>query len=376
VRLHVNAVGLVMGGGLNHLSRFLPALAAVRPDWEVTVYLSLGVTAPEIPGVRVVRVNRTSWRRLGWDSVTVGRRAASSGADALLNLANYGPLAPPLPSVLYQRNPIYFDPRWVGRQPARWRADARLRRELAFAAMRRSAAVLVPSEGMAGYLRAWRSCPSHTPVEVVPHAVDTSRFSFAPTVPTGRVRVVSLSLATPHKDQGLLIDLAGALVARGVDVEVEATIADEDAPGYVASLRDKLRRSGVADRVRFVGRVAAPTFLSAAHVSVLPSITESFGFAVIESMASGVPVVASRIPSSVEVLGDLGWYFEPGDALGAAEQVLDVLATEPDVLLRRLERARSVAVGYTWERNATSVAAIIERAVGIRREGGDDQHGA
>lgn len=369
LRLHINAVGLVSGGGLNHLTSLLPALAAARPSWQLTVYLSAGGPDLAQPGVRFVRVNRKSWKRVGWDTVTVARRAVAEGADVLLNLANYGPVYARVPSLLYQANPVYFDRAWVKRRSARWQAEAVVRRLLAFAAMRRSAAVLVPSAGMAGYLRSWRTCPCEVPIEVVPHGVDTSRFGFDPASPGERVRVVSLSLAYPHKDQGLLVDLVVELGNRGLEVELEATIDDADDPDYVALLRAKIRDGGLEDRVRFVGRVDAGTFMRSADVSVLPSITESFGFAVVEAMASGVPVVASRIPSSVEVLGDLGWYFDPGDASGAADQVMRLLGTERGALEQKLRAARRVAEGYTWERNAARVAEIVERAAVVDPDG-------
>ncbi|MCU4187142.1 glycosyltransferase family 4 protein [Acidiferrimicrobium sp. IK] len=282
----------------------------------------------------------------------------------LLNLANYGPIHSPVPSLLYQRNPIYFDPAWVRRRPAQWRAEAMVRRALAFAAMRGSTAVLVPSGGMGDYLRHWRSCPRRVPIEVVPHGVDTSRFRFIPASRSERVRLGSLSLGYPHKDQGLLVDLVAELGKRGVEAELQVTIADADDPAYVALLRGKVRSQALEDRIRFVGRVDAATFLRGTQVSVLPSITESFGFAVIESMASGVPVLASRIPSSVEVLGDLGWYFEPGDASGAADQLVRLLDTDRGALEQKLREARQVAECYTWDRNAAHVAEIVERVAG------------
>jgi glycosyltransferase involved in cell wall biosynthesis len=370
LRLHINGVGLVMGGGVTHLERLVPALVEVRPDWEVVVYLSPRGPALSVPGVRTELVNRASWRRLVWDSLSVGRRARATGADVLLNLANSGPVRSRIPSVLYQRNALYFDRTWVDRMGGAGQARAMLRRKLAFAQMQHAAAVVVPSEAMAGYLRSWRGCPSDVPIEVIPHGVDLERFRFSPAVGTGRIRLVSLSHAAPHKDQGLLVALVADLVGRGADVELEATIADEDDPAYVAVLREQVRRSGLEERIRFVGRVAAPQFLAGANLMVIPSITESFGFPVIEAMASGVPVVASEIPSFVELLGDLGWYFTPGNPTVAADRVMAVVNAAPIDLHRRVSAARRLATQYTWERNARHVVELIETVVGERRTGG------
>lgn len=367
--LHINGVGLVMGGGATHLDRFVPSLMDVRPDWDVLVYLSSDVPELSIPGVRTELVNRSSWRRLIWDSLSVGRRARAAGADVLLNVANYGPVRSPIPSVLYQRNALYFDRAWLYRIGEAGRAQALLRRELAFAQMRHAVAVVVPSGAMGDYLRSWRRCPRGVPIEVIPHGVDLERFPFSPADRSGRIRLVSLSHAAPHKDQGLLVPLVADLVDRGADVELEATIADEDDPAYVAGLRELVRLAGLEDRIRFVGRVAAPQFLEGADAIILPSITESFGFPVIEAMASGVPVVASEIRSSVELLGELGWYFPPGDATVAADRVMAVLESPLAGLYQRLSAAREIASQYTWERNARSVAELVETVAGQHRTG-------
>jgi glycosyltransferase involved in cell wall biosynthesis len=150
---------------------------------------------------------------------------------------------------------------------------------------------------------------------------------------------------------------------RCVDASLEATISDEDDPEYVASLRSLIDEAGLGQYVRFVGRVDAAQFLSQADVMVLPSITESFGFPVIEAMACGVPVVASSIPSTNEVLGHLGWYFPVGDASAAADQVVAVLEHDSQGLQDRLLAARSRAKSYSWERNARQVVSLVEEIV-------------
>ena len=66
----------------------------------------------------------------------------------------------------------------------------------------------------------------------------------------------------------------------------------------VAQLRDLARGAGIEHRVSFVGAVdheRLPLYYNAADVCVVPSHYESFGLVAVEAMASGVPVVASRV---------------------------------------------------------------------------------
>ncbi len=367
LRLHINAVGAVMGGAARHLPPFVGAVVKARPDWELVVYCSPDGLPLPVPGVRVRTVQRKSWQRIVWDSVTVGRVAARDGADILINLANYGPILSPVPSILYQRNPIYFDPVWVRRMGIRHEIESFVRRAIAFSQIRGSAAVVVPSNAMAAYLRSWRGCPPDTRIEVIPHSVDIGRFTFTPAANLTRsrtsVRIVSLSHAAPHKGQELLIAMMKELRERGIDADLEATISEEDDPKYVASLRNLIDEAGLGQHVRFVGRVDAAQFLSQADVMVLPSITESFGFPIIEAMACGVPVVASSIPSTTEVLGHSGWYFPVGDASAATDQVVAVLEHDAESLRAQLLAAHDLATTYSWERNARQVVSLVEGIV-------------
>jgi glycosyltransferase involved in cell wall biosynthesis len=85
----------------------------------------------------------------------------------------------------------------------------------------------------------------------------------------------------------------------------------------------------LADRVRFVGVVdeVAP-LLAAADLLLLPSETESFGLVALEAMASGVPVVASRVGGLPEVVehGVTGYLAPVGDVEAMAELSLRILS--------------------------------------------------
>ena len=362
VRLHINTVGMVRGGGATHRDAFVLALMEARPDWDVLLYVSTSGPKLEVAGTRSESVNRSSWRRVGWDSLTVGRRAGAAGADVLLCMANYGPICSPVPSVLYQANSKYFDRTWVRHMSRTERAAAFFRRELAFMQMRHSAVVVVPSEAMSDYLRDWRGFPPHVSVEVVPHGIDLNRFPFhpRPTPKSGPARIVTLGDEYPHKDHGLLIEMMGELRRRNVNVRLDLTLSDVDSSRYVAELRERIRASGLNKRVRLVGPVDAALFLADADVMVMPSATESFGFPILEAMASGVPIVASSIPSTMELLGELGSYFPVGDAVAAAERVVSMLEADPTEERLRLTSAREIANRYGWSVNAECVAQLIE----------------
>ena len=353
-----------MGGAKTHLGKFIPALVRERPDWEVHVFLSQNADPLAVANVVCHRVGSSGAKRLLWDAIGVGRAAVELNADVIVNLANYGPIGCGVPSILYQRNSLYFDLGWIERMEWRWRVGAWARRMLAFMEMRSAAVVIVPSAAMREFLRSWRWCPRRVLVEVVPHGVDSDQLAFKPMPVSGRLRLVALGHGAPHKNQEMLIRIVDVLVRSGVDVVLEASIADDDDPEYVGMLRGLIGRSGLQERVRLVGRVNASEFLASGGIAVSCSITESFGFPVAEAMAAGVAVVSSAIPAAVELLDGNGLVFDPDSASSAATAILQVVAMSEAEKGEMLRRARARVEAFTWEGNVRDVVRVIER-VGV-----------
>ncbi len=82
---------------------------------------------------------------------------------------------------------------------------------------------------------------------------------------------------------------------------------DDRAADEISRLRALAEEFSVASMVRFVGPVeheALPDYYNAADVVVMPSFYESFGLVAVEAMASGVPVVASRVGGLSSTVSD------------------------------------------------------------------------
>jgi glycosyltransferase involved in cell wall biosynthesis len=122
---------------------------------------------------------------------------------------------------------------------------------------------------------------------------------------------------------------------------------------------DLLRELGLAGRVRLLTDVDDGTLCrlyNRAVAFLYPSLYEGFGIPLLEAMACGCPVVASRIATTVEVAGDFPVYFDPldGDSLLAA---LDRVMGEG----RDSNRTRAGiahAGGYSWDRTAAETLRV------------------
>ena len=100
-----------------------------------------------------------------------------------------------------------------------------------------------------------------------------------------------------------------------------------DGPERVTA-EDETRRLGVEGSVSFLGKIddIAP-LLASADIFLLPSETESFGLSALEALASGVPVVCTRVGGLPEVVRDneTGFLCEVGDVEGMARVSLELL---------------------------------------------------
>jgi glycosyltransferase involved in cell wall biosynthesis len=114
-------------------------------------------------------------------------------------------------------------------------------------------------------------------------------------------------------------------------------------------------------RLGFVPDDDLPAVMSGALALLLPSLYEGFGMPVLEAMACGVPVLASRTSSLPEIVGDAGLLVDP---LSVEDIALGLrrLCTDGALLsfLREagLERAKS----FTWDACAAVALKAIEAA--------------
>jgi glycosyltransferase involved in cell wall biosynthesis len=154
----------------------------------------------------------------------------------------------------------------------------------------------VSQQGVTDYVQAIGPHPSMT---VVPNGVDLGRFAF--TDGAGRSghapQVVQIGRYASVKNQLLTVRAFREVSERVKDARLALYGVVED-PDYQRAVIELVRELGLADRVVVAGpRTDVASVLSEANVFVMPSRSEAHSVAFLEALASGIPIVASKIPS-------------------------------------------------------------------------------
>lgn len=126
-------------------------------------------------------------------------------------------------------------------------------------------------------------------------------------------------------------------------------------------LRAIAAEEGVAERTTFTGHTAGSQLESLyrhADLFVFPSLIESWGFPLVEAMASGVPVVASDRWSVPEVCGGAAHICEPTtDALETAMR--DVLGS-PQLRAELVRRGLARSAEFSWGRTVRETMRVLQ----------------
>lgn len=205
--------------------------------------------------------------------------------------------------------------RWV--QRLLWRAGRMV--------AERSDALIAPSEDVANGLRG---------AVIIPPAIDM------PVAEKGRAQMREI-LGTPP-DVVVVLAVGRLHPDKALHVFIES-VAGTGAEGWIAGEgpeRARLEQLAAGSGVRLLGqRSDVGSLMGAADVFALPASGEAYGFAVLEAISAGLPVVATRTGAIPEIAGDAAILVEPGDRQGFVEAT-HKLIEDPGARKSLAEKAR------------------------------------
>jgi len=184
--------------------------------------------------------------------------------------------------------------------------------------------------------------------------------------------IAVVSRLNPLKGIEYFLEAAALLAARFKDVFFPI-VGDCDGidPVYKAALKDQVSRLGLGRRVFFTGfRLDIGSILSDVLISVLPSLSEGLPNVLLESMAAGIPVVATKVGGNLEAVeeGVTGLLVPPRDPAALADAVGTLLGN-PDLAARfGASGRRRVEVHFSLDRMVQDTQGLyLELLRNVRR---------
>lgn len=228
---------------------------------------------------------------------------------------------------------------------------------------RKCDALLAPAESTAAVLRAQRM---NRNIYIWTRGVDRQQFN-----PERRDMAWRRSLGIA--DDELAVAFLGRLVLeKGLDVFVAAinALRKRGVPHHPLVIGEGPARAWFQEQMPsgvFVGQQTGDDLgraLASADVFLNPSVTEAFGNVTLESMASGLPVVAASATGATNLVrdGETGILVEPGDAKGFAD-ALEAYARDPELRRRHGHAGLAFAKTQDWDEINSSVLHVYERVI-------------
>jgi glycosyltransferase involved in cell wall biosynthesis len=175
-----------------------------------------------------------------------------------------------------------------------------------------------------------------------------------------------------------ILSVSGLTHAKGIDLNLQALAKLQIKHKNVRYViigdgpeRTKLiglaRRLGILNQVEFLGFLPhkeTMRYMAQCDIFSLPSWDEGFGIVYLEAMASGKPIIGCAGEGVEDFVEHkrTGWLVKPRDVDSLVE-ALDYLLSNPQEARAIGERARQVALQYTWERNAERTIEVYKEVL-------------
>lgn len=227
-----------------------------------------------------------------------------------------------------------------------------------------AAALIAVSHSLAAYAAA-RGVPKSR-IHVVPNGVPVRGPLSVRPLPSDPWTLGMVALFRPRKGLEVLLEALSLLLARGYKLKLRA-VGPFETSEYETSIRQLAARLGLDAAIEWTGFTNDVTAeLDRMDLFVLPSLFgEGLPMVILEAMASGVPIVATRVEGVPEAVRDAqeGSIAEPGDPADLARAIARIVTGQLDWSALRASAHRRQADYFSDRSMAAGVAKVYQQVL-------------
>ena len=177
------------------------------------------------------------------------------------------------------------------------------------------------------------------------------------------LQLLSVATLNPSKGHEILLEALAAVPDRDWHLTCAGSVTRH--PATVARVRATLRRLELGEQVSLVGELDDASLsdqYDGADLFVLATLQETYGMAVAEALAHGLPVVSTSTGAIPDLVGDDAGLLAPPGNVGAFSTALARILTDAGLRAQLTEGARRVRVRLpSWEQASEKMAGVLGR---------------
>jgi glycosyltransferase involved in cell wall biosynthesis len=370
MRIGINALYLLpgkVGGSETYIRNLVRSLLETDRDNTYCIFInkeSAGIFPETDPRVKIIRCPLTATRRparILWEQFILPVQVWRQKIDVLLSPGMTSPFICPVPSVL-----VIYDLQHIN-QPQNFSRLYLffLKTILSLSARSSDGIITISGQTKKDIIRYYKIGAEKITVAYLavdhelyfPGIGDTqSLFRTKYNLPERYLLYAAALL--PHKNHARLLQAFKEIVQELPGTKLVLSGAWDTGQDALAGLILEL---GLQNNVILLGWIPfedIPFLYRGAEIFVFPSLHEGFGLPILEAMASGVPVVCSRIEPLIEIAGNAALLVDPYDPATIARGILSVFR-DKDLRMNLIEAGMQRAKTFTWERTAINTLGVI-----------------
>ena len=328
------------GGSTRHLQNFIVNLDKTPSDntYFIAIRRNIEDFNPPInlKKIKVIYVDKSSlYKRIKYQFYDYRTIIKKYEIDVIVSILNVGFIRPPIPQINFQRNPEPYCEYYSKSLKVNEKIRMYVQRALLNASMKNSVYVVTPTLAMQNMIK--KFIKNQIKFIVLPHAIDYQELKNPKKLPKeimkrfkndNFAKILYISHFWPHKNHILLIDAINLLKEKGWKIRIYLTIDEKYWPEGYNILIKKIKKLNLEENIELLPRIPASEVSNLYLMSdlfVFPSLSESFGFPMLEAMACRLPLVVADTPVNREICGDAASYHDPYSCVDLADKIEEFL---------------------------------------------------